>query len=70
MRSIGVFRSGAPGKRWLLAGVEVNAALLDSKTPQELENRRKTCWSGKKKVEMHNFAGELHRFRYFLHRLC
>ena len=41
MRSSGVFPSGVPGKRLLLAGVEVNATLLDPKTPQELENRRK-----------------------------
>jgi hypothetical protein len=31
-----------PGKRLLLAGVEVNAALLHPKIPQELENHRKT----------------------------
>jgi hypothetical protein len=36
------FPSGVPGKRLLLAGVEVNATLLDPKTPQELKNRRKT----------------------------
>jgi hypothetical protein len=36
----GVFPSGVPGKRLLLAGVEVNATLLHPKTPQELENRR------------------------------
>ena len=41
MRSSGVFPSGVPGKRLLLAGVEVNATLLDPKTPQDLENRRK-----------------------------
>jgi hypothetical protein len=44
MRSSGVFPSGVAkpgGKRLLLAGVEVNATLLDPKTPQELENRRK-----------------------------
>jgi hypothetical protein len=40
MRSSGAFPSGVPGKRLLLAGVEVNATLLDPKTPQELENRR------------------------------
>ena len=38
-RSSGVFPSGVPGKRLLLAGVEVNDPLLDPKTPQELENR-------------------------------
>ena len=41
MRSSGAFPSGVPGKRLLLAGVEVNATLLDPKTPQELENRYK-----------------------------
>jgi hypothetical protein len=39
MRSSGVFPSGVPGKRLLLAGVEVNATLLDPKTPQELNDR-------------------------------
>jgi hypothetical protein len=35
------WQSGVPGKRLLLTGVEVNATLLDPKTPQELENRRR-----------------------------
>jgi hypothetical protein len=42
MRSSGIFPSGVPGKRLLLDGVEVNATLLDPKTPQELENRRRS----------------------------
>jgi hypothetical protein len=51
MRSSGVFPSGIPGKRLLLAGVEVNDPLLDLKIPQELENHRKTAAILKESVQ-------------------